>query len=269
MITSKRGKWVVKVKGLPILVIKPRRDLPDSTKLKTLSITRKPTGVYVSLGYEVEKEALPKTDRIVGLDMGVLSRIALSDGSFVDRRQVEYRTVTDIQRRIERCKKGSGNQRKLYRQLARLRHRESVRNRNECHRITTELVRHHDFIAVEDLRIDDMTRSARGTAERPGRNVSAKSGLNRNIIEQSWGIIAAQLQYKTQWYGREFVKVDSKYTSQMCSGCGGVASENRQDKLYNCGICGLGMDADTNAAINILRRGLSSTGAGIPPGLAA
>ena len=269
MITSKRGKWVVKVKGLPILVIKPRRDLPDSTKLKTLSITRKPTGVYVSLGYEVEKEALPKTDRIVGLDMGVLSRIALSDGSFVDRRQVEYRTVTDIQRRIERCKKGSGNQRKLYRQLARLRHRESVRNRNECHRITTELVRHHDFIAVEDLRIDDMTRSARGTAERPGRNVSAKSGLNRNIIEQSWGIIAAQLQYKTQWYGREFVKVDSKYTSQMCSGCGVVASENRQDKLYNCGICGLGMDADTNAAINILRRGLSSTGAGIPPGLAA
>ena len=141
--------------------------------------------------------------------------------------------------------------------------------RIECHRITTELVRHHDFIAVEDLRIDDMTRSARGTAERPGRNVSAKSGLNRNIIEQSWGIIAAQLQYKTQWCGREFVKVDSKYTSQMCSGCGVVASENRQDKLYNCGICGLGMDADTNAAINILRRGLSSTGAGIPPGLAA
>ena len=259
----------MKVKGLPILVIKPRRDLPDSTKLKTLSITRKPTDVYVSLGYEVEKEALPKTDRIVGLDMGVLSRIALSDGSFVDRRQVEYRTVTDIQRRIERCKKGSGNQRKLYRQLARLRHRESVRNRNECHRITTEFVRNHDFIAVEDLRIGDMTRSARGTAERPGRNVSAKSGLNRNIIEQSWGIIAAQLQYKTQWYGREFVKVDSKYTSQMCSGCGVVASENRQDKLYNCVICGLGMDADTNAAINILRRGLSSTGAGIPPGLAA
>ena len=271
MVTNKRGKWVVKVKGLPILVIKPRRDLPDSTKLKTLSITRKPTGVYVSLGYEGGERGFTEDGpKPSALDMGVLSRIALSDGSFVDRRQVEYRTVTDIQRRIERCKKGSGNQRKLYRQLARLRHRESVRNRNECHRITTELVRHHDFIAVEDLRIDDMTRSARGTAERPGRNVSAKSGLNRNIIEQSWGIIAAQLQYKTQWYGREFVKVDSKYTSQMCSGCGVVASENRQDKLYNCGICGtLGMDADTNAAINILRRGLSSTGAGIPPGLAA
>ena len=128
---------------------------------------------------------------------------------------------------------------------------------------------HHDFIAVEDLRIDDMTRSARGTAERPGRNVSAKSRLNRNVIEQSWGIIAAQLQYKTQWYGREFVKVDPRHTSQMCSSCGVVASESRQDKMYKCGNCGLGMDADTNAAINILRRGLSAAGVGMSPGLAA
>ena len=216
MITSKRGKWVVKVKGLPILVIKPRRDLPDSTKLKTLSITRKPTGVYVSLGYEVEKEALPKTDRIVGLDMGVLSRIALSDGSFVKCRRAESDRVAAIQRRIARCRRGSDNQRKLCLQLARLRHRESVRNRNECHRITTEFVRNHDFIAVEDLRIGDMTRSARGTAERPGRNVAVKSRLNRSIAEQSWGIIAAQLQYKTQWYGREFVKVDSKRRFHKC-----------------------------------------------------
>ena len=190
MVTNKRGKWVMKVKGLPILVIKPRRELPDSTKLKTLSITRKPTGVYVSLGYEVEKEALPKTDRIVGLDMGVLSRIALSDGSFVKCRRAESDGVAAIQRRIARCRRGSDNQRKLCLQLARLRHRESVRNRNECHRITTEFVRNHDFIAVEDLRIGDMTRSARGTAERPGRNVAVKSRLNRSIAEQSWGIIA-------------------------------------------------------------------------------
>ena len=269
MVTNKRGKWVMKVKGLPILVIKPRRDLPDSTKLKTLSITRKPTGVYVSLGYEVEKEALPKTDRIVGLDMGVLSRIALSDGSFVECRRAESDRVAAIQRRIARCRRGSDNQRKLYLQLARLRHRESVRNRNECHRITTEFVRNHDFIAVEDLRIGDMTRSARGTAERPGRNVAVKSRLNRNIAEQSWGIILNQLEYKSQWYDRKFVEVDPKHTSQTCSGCGEVASENRQNKTYECRSCGLRMDADTNAAINILMRGLSSTGAGIPPGLAA
>ena len=269
MVTDKRGKWVVKVKGLPIFVIKPRRELPDSIHLKTLTITRKPTGVYVSLGYEVEKEALPKTGRSVGLDMGIRSRIALSDGSFIERRRMDTDKATILQRRIAQCKRGSGNQRKLYRQLARLRHRNSVRNRNECHRITTEIVRNHDFIAVEDLRIDGMTRSARGTAEKPGRNVAAKSGLNRSITEQSWGIIISQLDYKTQWYGREFVKVDPRHTSQTCSGCGVVASGNRQDKIYNCGSCGLRIDADTNAALNILRRGLSATGVGMSPGLAA
>ena len=269
MVTDKRGKWVVKVKGLPILVIKPRRELPDSIHLKTLTITRKPTGVYVSLGYEVGKEAFPKTGRYVGLDMGVRSRIAFSDGSFADRRQPETDKMVILQRRTAQCKRGSGNQRKLYRQLARLRHRESVRNRNECHRITTQIVRSHDLIVVEDLRIGDMTRSARGTVERPGRNVAAKSGLNRSITEQSWGIIFSQLDYKTRWYGREFVKVDPKRTSQTCSGCGVVASENRQNKTYNCGNCGLRMDADTNAAVNILRRGLSAAGVGMSPGLAA
>ena len=269
MITDKRGKWVVKVKGMPILVIKPQRELPDSARLKTLTITRKPTSVYVGLGYEVEKEALPKTGRSVGLDMGVRSRIAFSDASFADRRQPVNDKVATLQMRIARCKRGSGSQRKLYRQLARLRHRESVRNHNECHRITTEIVRNHDLIAVEDLRIDGMTRSARGTAEKPGRNVASKSGLNRSIAEQSWGIIISQLDYKTRWYGREFVKVNPKHTSQTCSGCGVVASGNRQDKTYNCGNCGLRIDADTNAAVNILRRGLSAAGVGISPGLAA
>ncbi len=269
MVTNRCGKWVVKVKGLPILVIKPQRELPTPAHLKTLTITRKPTGVYVSLGYEVEREALPKTSQAVGLDMGVRSRIAFSDGSFADRRQPVNDKVATLQRRIARCRRGSGSQRKLYRQLARLRHRESVRNRNKCHRITTEIVRNHDLIAVEGLRIRDMTRSARGTVERPGRNVAAKAGLNRSITEQSWGIIISQLDYKTQWYGREFVKVDPRHTSQICSSCGVVASENRQYKIYNCGSCGLRIDADTNAALNILRRGLSATGVGMSPGLAA
>ena len=201
--------------------------------------------------------------------MGVRSRVARSDGSLADRRQAENDKAATLQRRIARCRRNSGNQRKLYRQLARPRHRNSVQNRNECHRITTEIVRNHDFIAVEDLRIGDMTRSARGTAEKPGRNVAAKSGLNRNVLEQSWGIIISQLDYKSQWYGREFVKVDPKYTSQTCSGCGVVASGNRQDKTYNCGSCGLRIDADTNAALNILGRGLSAVGVGMSPGLAA
>lgn len=269
MVTDKRGKWVVKVKGLPILIIKPQRELPDPVHLKTLTITRKPTGVYVRLGYEVEKEALPKTGQAVGLDMGVRSRIARSDVSFADRRQAENDKMATLQRRIARCRRGSGNQRKLYRQLARLRHRNSIRKRNECHKITTQIVRSYDFIAVEDLRIGDITRSAGGTAEKAGRNMAAKAGLNRSITEQSWGTFISQLDCKTLWYGSEFVKVNPKHTSQTCSGCGVIASENRQNKTYNCRNCGLRMDADTNAAVNILRRGLSAAGVGMSPDLAA
>ena len=99
--------------------------------------------------------------------------------------------------------------------------------------------------------------------------MAAKAGLNRSIIDQSWGIIISQLDHKTRWYGREFVKVDPKHTSQTCSGCGVVASESRKDKMYKCGSCGLEIDADNNAAVNILRRGLSATGVGMSPGLAA
>ena len=262
MVTNRRGKWVVRVRGLPILAIRPKRDLPDPKMLKTLTITRKPTGVYVSLGYAVGRQALPSTGRAVGLDMGVSSRIALSDGTFVGRRETDRLRAAELARRISRCKKNSGGQRRLRAQLARLRHRETVRNRNECHRITTEIVRNHDLIAIEDLSIVNMTRSARGTVERPGRNVSAKSGLNRSISEQSWGIIAAQLSYKSGWYGRTLVRVDPKHTSQTCSGCGSVNADYRRAKRYGCGACGLGMDADTNAAVNILERGLTVWGVG-------
>lgn len=267
MVTNRRGRWVVKVRGLPILVIKPRRDLPDPHRLRTLTITRRPNGVYVSMGYEVEMERLPKTGRAVGLDMGVASRVAFSDGSFIPRRRTDEGKVADLQRRIARCRRGSINRRKLVGRLARLGQRETVRNRNELHRITTEIVRNHDLIAIEDLSIVNMTRSARGTVERPGRNVSAKSGINRSIAEQTWGITVAQLSYKAAWYGRILVKVDPRYTSQRCSGCGVIDPDNRRDKTYECGACGLGMDADTNAAINILDRGLNATGVGIPPGL--
>lgn len=97
--------------------------------------------------------------------------------------------MVELRRGISRCGKNSGGQRKLHARLARLRHREAVRNRNECHRITSETVRRNDLIAIVDLSIDSMTRSARCTVERPGSSVSAKSGLNRAISEQCWGIL--------------------------------------------------------------------------------
>ena len=272
MVTNTRGTSVVKVRGLPILRIRPWRPMPPSTQLTGIVITRRPTGVHVALTYKMNLKEL-KADRAdrhpanapVGIDMGVTDRLALSDGTLIKRRRPDADKVVELQRRIARGKRGSNNRRKLCRQLARLRYREAIGNRNECHRITTDLVRRFGLVALEDLEVKHMTRSAAGTVEKPGSRVAQKRGLNRSILAQTWGVLRWQLEYKSNWYGRKFVLVDPRYTSQTCSGCGAASAGNRNGKRYECGGCGLRMDADTNAAVNIRDRALSATGVGTPP----
>ena len=174
-------------------------------------------------------------------------RIALSDGGFVERRLTDNAGQTELQRRIARCRQGSNSRRKLNAQLTRLRFRQKLANRNECHR------------AAENLPKLNMTRSALGTAEKPGSNVRAKSRLNCSILEQTWGIILHQLAYKADWYGGRIVRVDLKRTSQTCSECGTVNADHRRAKRYDCGTCGLRMDADTNAARNAPARGVGTS----------
>ena len=107
-----------------------------------------------------------------------------------------------------------------------------------------------------------MTRSASGTMGEPGVNVAAKSGLNREILAQTWGLIRQQLRYKAAWAGRRFVEVDPKHTSQTCSRCGTIDPEARRGKMFRCGLCGHALNADHNAAINILRKSLEMVPAG-------
>ena len=262
MVTRKRGKWVVKVKGLPLLVIRPRRNLPPTADLKSIEIIRRPTGVYVSLTYAVEKQPLPATGKVVGVDMGVTDRVALSDGTAVETRWPE--STKSLEQRISRCQRGSNSQGKLRRQLARRRYREGVRNRNECHRLTTDLIRRHDLVALEDLAIGNMTRSASGTVEKPGSRVAQKRGLNRSIQQQTWGLLRHQLTYKGQWYGRQVVAVPPQHSSQTCSVCGTIDPQARQGKRYDCQACGAKLDADTNAARVILQRGQLAGGTSPP-----
>ena len=168
------------------------------------------------------------------------------------------------QQRLSRCRKGSRRWKQRAAVLANAWARRRVQNRNECHRITTEIVGQYGHIAVEALAIRNMSRSAAGTSvEEPGRNVSAKSGLNREILEQTWGLIRQQLRYKAEWAGRRFVEVDPRHTSQTCNSCGVVDGRSRQGKVFQCVACGFTLDADLNAARNILRKSL--TGGNSPP----
>ena len=106
-------------------------------------------------------------------------------------------------------------------------------------------------------------KAAKGTVEHPGTNVKAKSGLNREIAGQTWGLLCQQLTYKAAWAGRRMVVVNPLHTSQECSRCGVVDPKSRKGKVFGCTACGLLMDADHNAALNILGRSMS--GGNDPP----
>ena len=248
--------YAIRIKSLPEIRLRKGLTLPEDTP-KALSITLRGRRLFVNLTYAIEQAALPRADAVVGVDMGVSDRLALSNGEHVGRRRKPNAKLRRAQRRLSTCRKDSHQWRKRRAVLANQQHRERVRNRNECHRITTELVRRFGLLAVEDLQIRNMTRSASGTLENPGKNVRQKAGLNRSITEQTWGLIRNQLHYKAAWAGRELVAVDPKFTSQRCSGCGVVAAENRKSKQYRCATCGMTEDADVNAARNILHKALA------------
>ena len=109
-----------------------------------------------------------------------------------------------------------------------------------------------------------MSRSARGTKENPGRNIKAKSGLNRSILDQGWGMFQNMLSCKLNWQGKRLLLVDPKYTSRLCGICGYAGRENRKtQQVFECQNCGYTQDADLNASINILAEGHSVLACGV------
>ncbi len=268
MLKSKRGGTAIQVKGLPLISIREKA-LPNIEQLRALSVTRRGRRLYVNPTYEVEIEALAATGKVVGIDLGVSDRLVCSDATVYARRTVDEGQLKKIQRRMARKKKGSSRYRKLTATLANVHQRERIRNRNECHRITTQVVSNNDVIVMEDLKIRNMTASAKGTKDAPGKNVRQKAGLNREVLKQSWGRIQTQMVYKAENAGRLVLKVDPRYSSQTCSVCLVVDESNRQGKRYCCSRCGHQMDADLNASINVLTQGVAAIPGGIDPGAVA
>lgn len=240
------------IKGLPVIRLRTKRVLPPSEGLKSIRITFRGRRVGVSLIYEVEMEPLPHNSSRVGLDMGVLARITTSDGEKIGRRISDREEIVRKQRGMSACKKGSRRFRKRRRILANAHDRSKVKDRGRCHEITTELVRRHGFIALEDLDKRKMTRSG-GVRKR---------GLNRSILEQTWGRIVSQLLYKAAWAGRELAFVNPRDTPRSSVRGGVKVKKSLQERMHRCG-CGLVLDRDHNAAINILNKALG--GGTIPP----
>jgi putative transposase len=229
--------------------------------VKRITVKQEGEHWHASLLVEEEvKEPRPSGKPAIGLDLGVVHDVADSDGDFHDtltRTKGEKRRLGRLARAVSRKKKGSRNREKAKRKLNRARLRIDRRIRHEIHVMTFRLAQNHGLVAVEDLDVKGMTASAAGTLEAPGRNVAAKRGLNREILERRWGEIRRQLGYKCPWNGSRLVAVPAPHSSQECSSCGHVDKRNRiSQAVFQCVACGHEENADVNAAKVIRLRGI-------------
>jgi IS605 OrfB family transposase len=240
--------WVPKVGWVRI---RWSSNIPDEAK--SYRVTRDRAGRWhVAFAVIPPPVSGPGTGEVVGVDRGVTVSAALSTGELLrvpGLREGEAKRLLRLQRRLARAKPGSKRRQQVKAAIAGLKARETDRRRDWVEKTSTDLVRRFDVVRVEDLKIRNMVRSARGNFVAPGRNVRAKAGLNRSIHAAGWGRLVMRLERKAP--GR-VEKVNPAYTSQTCNACGHCAVESRESQtVFRCRACGHADHADVNAAKNI------------------
>ena len=291
----KSGVAEIHVKGLPTLWFKTDHRINILEQPKCIRITRHGRALTATLVYQFpDYQPTRAPYQSCGIDPGVVQRLTVVN----DRQQYQQiagidasqhrKTLRRLRRQMQRCrdaalrdgrarwvnvKRHGGTVKRRFRwnvkpsrkylqvmaQLRRVEHKRIKTLQAEEHRITTEIVRNHHLIAIEDTAIRNMTRSAKGTVESPGKNVAQKRGLNRSILSQRWHAISQKLDYKSGWYGRQFIRVPAQYTSQTCPACGKVDAGNRLTQAqFQCTRCGTNANADVIGGENIRCRGVKA-----------
>ncbi|MEU4410785.1 transposase [Streptosporangium sp. NPDC023963] len=226
---------------------------PVADDVKSFRITRDAAGRW-HLSFAVAPEPIPApgTGEVVGVDRGVTVSAALSTGELLTAptlRGAEKKRLLRLQRKLAKAKRGSNRRDKVKAAIARLKARETDRRKDWVEKTSTDIARRFDVIAVEDLKIRDMTRSAKGAVEAPGKNVRQKAGLNRGVLAAGWGQLVERLEHKAP--GR-VQKINPRFTSQTCNACGHRAAESRESQSrFVCVACGHQAHADVNAAKNV------------------
>jgi putative transposase len=226
------------------------RTVPAS---KSYRVTRDRSGRWhVAFAAIPEPIPGPGTDTVVGIDRGVAISAALSTGELLTVPRLgpmRQRRLRRLQRKLARARRGSGRRIRVKLAIARLKACETDKRKDWAEKASTDLTRRFDMIRIENLKIGNMTRSARGIIEAPGRQVTQKSGLNRAILRSGWGLLVSRLEDKAP--GR-VEKINAAFTSQRCSACGHIAAESRKSQaLFACVACSYTLNADVNAARNI------------------
>ena len=228
--------------------------------VKNVTVSQSCGKWYISIQTESEVSTpVHPSASMVGLDAGVAKLATLSDGTVfepVNSLQKNQKKLARLQRQLSRKVKFSNNWQKQKCKIQRLHSRIANIRRDYLHKVTTTVSKNHAMIVIEDLKVSNMSKSAAGTVSQPGRNVRAKSGLNRSILDQGWYEMRRQLEYKQLWRGGQVLAVPPAYTSQRCTCCGHTAKENRlSQSQFRCQVCGYTANADVNGARNILAAG--------------
>lgn len=214
---------------------------------------------FVSIQTRREVETPVPQGGAVGIDMGIARFATLSDGSFIAPLHSFKRhetTMRKAQRAMSRKNKFSNNWKKAKARVQLIHSRVGNARRDYLHKTTTTISQNHAMVCIEDLQVRNMSKSAAGTTETPGKNVRAKSGLNKSILDQGWFEFRRQLDYKLAWNGGHLVAVPPRNTSRTCPCCGHVSADNRQTQArFLCVECGFEENADVVGAINVLRAG--------------
>lgn len=248
--------WLAKCsEALPI---RWSRQLPKECVPSTITVKLDASGrFHVCLLVDTVIEPLPKSDKTIGLDVGITSLIATSNGDKITNPKHFKRLrskLKRVQKALSRKQKGSSNRHKQRKKVALVHRQISDSRKDFLHKLTTQLVRDNQTIVVEDLAIKNMVKNHK---------------LAQHISDASWGELIRQLAYKCEWYGRTLVKIDRWFpSSKRCGNCGYIVDKMPLNiREWDCPKCGINHDRDINAAHNILAAGLAVNvcGANIRP----
>lgn len=224
--------------------------------IKQVTVKKQAGAYFACILVEQCHDPVPASEsQAVGIDLGIARLATLSTGEWYANPKLFQRfgpEVKRLQRKLSRQEYQSNGWKKTKRRLSRV-HAKAKRCRQDyLHKASTAIVRKYPALVVEQLQLQNMSRSARGTVSRPGKRVRCKSGLNRSLRDVGLGQFLEMLEYKCRWNGRSFKRVYPRYTSQKCANCGHTSPENRPTQAqFRCVNCGQADHADINASKNI------------------
>ncbi len=228
--------------------------------VRNATVSRSGGKWFVSIQTEREVEQpIPEASSAVGIDMGIARFATLSDGTFyapINSFKRHEARLRRAQKTLSRKVKFSNNWKKAKARVKGIHSSIGNCRRDYLHKATTTISQNHAMVCIEDLQVRNMSKSAAGSTENPGRNVRAKSGLNKSILDQGWFEFRRQLDYKLAWAGGWLVAVPPHNTSRTCPACEHIHAENRKTQAkFACVQCGYEENADVVGALNILARG--------------